>query len=342
MHFTPWRPVRRPSTPGYSPSFAPGAARSILAAALVALAAARGFGQTAADAASSADDAQMTRLSAAGDSFVMGDGLLGPNVTLSFTRDFLMGRFLVTNRRFQEFIDAGGYDDQALWTAQGWSWKGKISRPAYWGARGFADPAQPVVGVSWYECAAFCNWLSRQEGLDPAYGADGRADTAASGYRLPTEAEWEYAAAKGGPDQAERIYPWGTAWDPANAVCAVTPPRAKTTAAVGSRSPRGDTPQGLADMSGNAWEWCSDNAQRDDAVTSVPGADRYWFQGDAPSAFMILRGGAWCNDFPNGFRASFRGFTTRPGNRANSIGFRVVRGAAPEAAREDAGGSPGE
>jgi formylglycine-generating enzyme required for sulfatase activity len=275
--------------------------------------------------AETAVDIALIEIHAAGDSVVMGDGVLGPNAAETISYDYLISKFAITNAEFKAFMDDGGYGDSSLWTANGWAWKGKVDRPAFSATRGFADPDQPVVGVSWYEAVAYCNWLSLKEGLSPAYDGSGRADLGATGYRLPTEAEWEYAGAKGAPGQAERIYPWGDAWDPRNTVCSVTPVRSKTTAAVGSRSPQGDTPQGLADMSGNVWQWCTDTVQRDDAFADSPSTDRYYFQGDAASASMILRGGSWCNDFPNGFRVAFRGFTTRPTNRANVIGFRIVR-----------------
>jgi sulfatase modifying factor 1 len=186
-------------------------------------------------------------------------------------------------------------------------------------------PNQPVVGVSWYEAVAYCNWLSRKEELAPADDDSGHVVPEASGYRLPTEAEWKYVAAKGAPDQAGRIYPWGDTWDSKNAVCRVSPARASNTASVGSKSPQGDTPQGLADMSGNVWQWCSDNAESDERIADSPRPDRYYFKGDSTGVRMVLRGGSWCNDFVNGFRAAFRSFTAVPGNRSNVSGFRVVR-----------------
>ncbi len=262
---------------------------------------------------------------AAGDSFTMGDGTLGPNVLQTISYNFLITKFLITNSQFERFISDGGYAERDYWTANGWEWKRKIERPAFWNDRRFNGPDQPVVGVSWYEAVAFCNWLSRQEGLPPAYDDSGQADFSAHGYRLPTEVEWEYASAKGSPDQAERIYPWGDEWDPNNAVCRVTPSKAMHTAPVGSRSPQGDTPQELADMSGNVWEWCSDNSQSDGMIADSPSQDRYCFRADSVSEHMMLRGGSWGNDFKNGFRCAFRNYTAIPAARHNVTGFRVVR-----------------
>jgi formylglycine-generating enzyme required for sulfatase activity len=255
----------------------------------------------------------------------MGDGLLGPNVPQTISYNFSMSRFPITNSQFGRFIAGGGYAERSYWTVNGWKWKGKTAQPAYWKNYEFNGPDQPVVGVSLYEAVAYCNWLSLQEGLIPAYDGSGRASLRASGYRLPTETEWEYAAAKGAPDQAERIYPWGDTWDPKNAVSSVAPARALKTASVGSKSPQGDTPQGLAEMSGNVWQWCSDNAQSDDSIADSTRSDRYCFRSDSTTERMALRGGSWCSGFMNGFRSAFRSFTTMPGNRYNVIGFRIVR-----------------
>jgi formylglycine-generating enzyme required for sulfatase activity len=275
--------------------------------------------------AQSATEIVFIEICSAGDSFTMGEGSLGPNVWQTISYNFSISKFPITNSQFGEFIADGGYAERSYWTANGWAWKGKILQPAYWNEPKFNGPDQPIVGVSWYEAVAYCNWLSLKEGLTPAYDGCGRANLGASGYRLPTETEWEYAAAKGAPDQAERIYPWGDTWNPKNAVCRVAPARASNTAPVGSRSPQGDTPQGLADMSGNVWQWCSDNAQSDDEIARSPHLDRYCFRSDSMTEYMVLRGGSWYNDFQNGFRSAFRSFTTLPGNRHRVCGFRIVR-----------------
>jgi len=276
-------------------------------------------------AAQSPTDIPMVEIHAAGDSFTMGDGQLGPNVAQTLSYDFSISKYPITNRQFAAFIAEGGYAERRYWTANGWAWRGKIRQPAFWDDADFNDPDQPVVGVSWYEAVAYCNWLSAKEGLAPAYDDSGRAELGAGGYRLPTEVEWEYAAAKGGPDQPERIFAWGDDWDPSLAVCRVAPAKAWKTARVGSKSPQGDTPQGLADMSGNVWQWCSDNAQSDAQIAAAPRSDRYFFRSDSPTEYMVLRGGSWWNDFRNGFRASFRNFTTLPGSRHRVCGFRIVR-----------------
>jgi len=267
----------------------------------------------------------LVEVCAAGDSFTMGDGLFGPDTSQTISYDFSMSSFPITNSQFGRFIVEGGYAERSFWTANGWKWKGKIAQPAYWKDGRFNGPNQPVVGVSWYEAVAYCNWLSFKNGLTPAYDGTGRANIQASGYRLPIETEWEYAAAKGAPDLAERIYPWGNTWDSKNLVCSVAPARAVNTASVGSRSPIGDTPNGLADMSDNVWQWCSDNAQSDEAIAASPRRNRYCFRSDSPTEGMVLRGGSWYNDFRNGFRSAFRNLTARLGSRHDVTGFRIVR-----------------
>ena len=104
-----------------------------------------------------------------------------------------MSKTEITNAQFQQFMDDGGYSSETFWTTNGWSWKttNTITEPSFWTDPNFNGSTQPVVGVSWYEAVAFCNWLSDKEGLTRAYNAAGMATLTASGYRLPTEVEWE-------------------------------------------------------------------------------------------------------------------------------------------------------
>jgi formylglycine-generating enzyme required for sulfatase activity len=114
-------------------------------------------------------------------------------VTLSA---YAIGRYPVTNAEFKRFIDDNGYTMQNYWTDAGWKQKESESwtKPRYWDDAQWNDPAQPVVGVSWYEAAAYCKWLSKKTGKP---------------YRLPTEAEWEFAAR----GKEGYRYPWGNQWD---------------------------------------------------------------------------------------------------------------------------------
>ncbi len=171
-----------------------------------------------------------------------------------------------------------------------------------------ADKRHPVVYVSSLEAIKFCQWLSSRE---------------RKRYRLPTEAEWEYAAR--GTDG--RTYPWGETTgrgDLANFADANTAfawsDRAindgfAESSPVGS-FPRGASPFGLDDMAGNVWEWCSDY------YDAYKGAERTNPQGPRAGSQRILRGGSWKSRF-NSLRASARSFNA-PNFAANDVGFRVV------------------
>ena len=130
---------------------------------------------------------------------------------------FRLGRSPVTNREYKIFVDAAG-----------------AAPPPFWAEQSFADPEKPVVGVSWHEALAYCEWLSSASGLR---------------FRLPTEAEWERAARGGAEGQK---YPWGGALPDAGAGIDPAhggPPR------VGLYRPNGF---GLYDMCASVHEWCSD------------------------------------------------------------------------------------
>ena len=141
-------------------------------------------------------------------------------------------KYEVTNGRFKKFMDAGGYTNSAYWSQTGWKWlqsKG-ITQPLYWNDKRYNTPQQPVVGVSWYEADAYARW---------------------AGKRLPTTLEWQAAAQ--GTDN--RIWPWGSVWDPAKANAGDGSRGAPV--AVGSY-PSGVSPFGALDMAGNVWEYTAD------------------------------------------------------------------------------------
>jgi sulfatase modifying factor 1 len=119
----------------------------------------------------------------------------------------------------------------------------------------------PVARASWFEAIAFCNWLSEQDGRTPCYRKGyGSCDFGANGYRLPTEAEWEFAARGGnlsrgtlyaGSDDPDRVA-WYGSGDPGSAAAGPGVPRVRP---AGLKQPN---ELGLYDMSGNCWEWCWD------------------------------------------------------------------------------------
>ncbi len=172
----------------------------------------------------------------------------------------------------------------------------------------------PVEQVSWQDAVDFCNALSEAGGLTRAYGADGRIDPAASGYRLPTEAEWEYACRAG----TQTAYPYGNEirTDQANynGMYQSSGVDRQTTVAVASFPPN---PWGLCDLLGNVWEWCSDGYG---AYPSGPAVDP---QGPDAAPHRVLRGGAWSHVAPY-CRSATRHWND-PGARDRRHGFRPVR-----------------
>lgn len=196
------------------------------------------------------------------------------------------------------------------------------------------DLNRPVVNVSWYDVVEFCNKLSAITGKTPAYtyagyGTDPAAwpagwkdvynnnniscDWTASGYRLPTEAEWEWAA-RGGNQSLGYTYAGSNtegdvAWYTGNS--------SNTTHAVGTKA---SNELGLYDMSGNVWEWCWD---WDGA--SMTGTDPV---GAASGTYRVARGGCWMYD-ADYLRVAYHG-SHYPDYRGNLFGFRLVLPAVQE------------
>ncbi|MBP1467997.1 SUMF1/EgtB/PvdO family nonheme iron enzyme [Candidatus Chloroploca sp. M-50] len=214
----------------------------------------------------------------------------------------------ITVAQYALFV-AEGYDDaaQRWWTPEGWQWKQRNNhrQPGYWNDSRFTGANQPVIGVRWYEATAFCAWLSERlaEVLPPGYGL-----------RLPTEAEWEVAAAYAGQGQ-RRPYPWGDV--------APTPDLAiYKESDVGRPAPVGCCPAGAAacgalDMVGNVDEWASSSSQGYPGQAAQEVKDFTPDNGDVP-----LRGGSWWNGSTS-VRCGAR-YWFRPDVRGGSRGFRVV------------------
>jgi formylglycine-generating enzyme required for sulfatase activity len=185
----------------------------------------------------------------------------------------------------------------------------------------FKGPDRPVEQISWAEAARFCNERSKREGLEPCYNDDAECNFKASGYRLPTEAEWEYACRAGatsdyyfGPDP-QRLAEH--AWYGENG--------AKTTHPVAAKKPNA---WGLYDMLGNVAEWCND-VYDEKYYASAPASNP---TGAADGERYVLRGGAW-NSGAKQCRSSSR-VGENPGFQdacfaRDAIGFRCVRRAEP-------------
>lgn len=193
---------------------------------------------------------------------------------------------------------------------------------------------QPVVQVSWLDAALYCNWLSEQEGLSPFYDIEDDEllgfNSAAVGYRLPTEAEWEWAARTDGSGNVLR-YAWGEQMPPpANAGnFADTSVRAFMGAYIAGyddtfmgTAPVGQfavNSRGMYDMAGNVSEWVHDYYG---TTISLGGSVEVDPLGPSSGAYHTIKGSSWAHSGITELRLSFRDF----GDAArNDLGFRIAR-----------------
>jgi serine/threonine protein kinase len=250
----------------------------------------------------------------------------GPAKSLiDIPRDFELSQTEVTQDQFRLFVKAKGYRTSAelgvgergpgAWLRKAGSTEDTWSEGATWDTWRTELPGDlPVTCVSWEDAVAFCNWLSEKEHLTPCYqplgGPQGGWDCKfqATGYRLPTEAEWEYAAR----DSDQRLYPSPRdvllqhGWFLENAEGQPHPVGGKT-----------GTRRDLSDVWGNVWEWCWDHqpAIVPRTAPTLTGPEN----GDK----RVVRGGSWADPAPQNAAATRRAFL--PDHRANDLGFRVAR-----------------
>jgi formylglycine-generating enzyme required for sulfatase activity len=212
--------------------------------------------------------------------------------------DYYIARHPVSVGEYRAFVDGAGYLHRRHWTEAGWSWREESDRtePDLWADENWAgDGRLPVVGVSWYEAYAYCQWLSEATGRD---------------YRLPNEAEWEKAARGTGG----RWYPWGDTFDASR--CNARASGLERTMVVGSYSPAGDSPYGCADMAGNASQW---TMSRFWPYPYDAGDGRDDPQGNAE---RVTRGGSWHSPVLR-VRSVSRGMND-PWFTDNDVGFRCA------------------
>ncbi|WP_295386036.1 formylglycine-generating enzyme family protein [uncultured Thiodictyon sp.] len=203
-----------------------------------------------------------------------------PRHRVLIARPFAMGRYPVTCDEYDLFCADTGRE-----------------RPD---DRGWGRERRPAIGVSWDDAVAYCLWLSQQTGRP---------------FRLPTEAEWEYAARAG----ADTRYWWGNAIGQGNANCAGGGSRwdNRQTAPVGSFSPN---PFGLYDTAGNVWEWVQDGWH--DSYVGAPADGSEWHDA-CVGVGRVLRGGSW-NSYPWGIRVSNR-LRRDPDFRSVYLGLRLAQ-----------------
>ncbi len=229
---------------------------------------------------------------------------------------FAIDRTPVTNRRWLGFLADGGYDDERLWTAEGWAWRQEedLHAPLFWRREGDGGWSvlrfgrrldvthlldEPVQHVCAHEADAFARWAGR---------------------RLPTEAEWEAAATWDPSTRTKRRHPWGDAApsaDHANLGQAHDGPLA-----VGSL-PLGASPSGVLGLMGDVWEWTSSPFVPHPGFEAFPYreySDVFW-GGD----YRVLRGGSWAADHL-AVRGTFRNWD-HPIRRQIFCGVRTARDA---------------
>ena len=248
-----------------------------------------------------------------------GDGNEKPVHKVKISQPYYIGKYDVTVAQFRAFADAMKFQTEAEKCNKGWTVKdGKWQEVTgvTWRNPGFTqDDNHPVVVVTWNDAQDFCKWATKLTGRT---------------VRLPTEAEWEYAAR--GPKGLK--YPWGDKWEGIMAnVADASLRRAGFNMQWGEikeddgypfTSPGGAFKNaswcGAYDMAGNVWQWCQDYFN-DKYYGESPAVDP---QGPATGGDRVLRGGCW-NNGPANCRSARR-LRSNPGNRDANDGFRVVVG----------------
>ena len=245
----------------------------------------------------------MVQIEAKGKSFMMGseDGLdrEKPVHKVTFDYNYELGKTPVTIEQYMYFV----YDTNSHypeWLEEWNEYNILTGSDNHYKKLDLLNPAReqtPIVGVSWQDAKAYCDWLSKKSG---------------DKYRLPTEAEWEYACRAGtttkwsfGDDKSKlKEYAWYE--DNSNS----------KTQEVGLKKPN---PWGLYDMHGNVWEWCEDDWENNYNSTPRDGSAHE----NKNTRYKVLRGGSWLDDADD-TRSAYR-FYWGVDDRSNYVGFRLLR-----------------
>ncbi len=228
--------------------------------------------------------------------FIMGSSAISddekPPHNVTITQGFWLDLTPVTNAMYARFVKTGGYRKPELWTPGGWQWVQANKKAGPHDYEGFTEPDQPRVGITWFEAFAYCRWR---------------------GGRLPTEAEWEWAAR--GPKN--RVYPWGNCFD-ANRVIFGGNSAGKTVMVNAQTRLGGASWVGALDMSGNVWEWTS-TLYRPYPYNAMDGREEL----DDNNRERVGRGGSWGL---NGdlLQGAFR-YRVGPSYANYSLGIRCAR-----------------
>jgi len=237
----------------------------------------------------------------------------GPVHQVNIT-SFALGRTEITRGQFAEFVKSSGYiTGDKCWTLENGTYE---ERKGDWREPGYPqDDNHPVACINWNDALAYAEWMSQKTGKQ---------------YRLPTEAEWEYAArgntktarywgvnpdeacgyANGADKTAQATIQGATSWSVHHCTDGFA-----YTAAVARFKPNA---YGLYDMLGNVWEWTEDSYH--DSYNGAPTDGSAWQGGGAK---RVLRGGSW-NNSPRNVRAAVRNMDN-PEIRFSSFGFRLAR-----------------
>lgn len=242
--------------------------------------------------------------------------------------DFYIGKYEITISQYKAFLadnytefDKYGVRHHLPKAPDSTWWQGHVDTKKYWSSQvkkwwGLNNKF-PIFKITWYEAIAYCNWLSKKEKLQPCYSIIDRTikiDLTKNGYRLPTEAEWEFAARGGNKSKNTRFSGSNNfnevAWVDDNTL--LTGPKT-----IGTKKPN---ELGIYDMSGNVWEWCSDYYSPFFYKNSKNKKNPF---NNSPTGYRTIRGGSWH------YRVNLATIYTRDGPKpayANyNYGFRIAR-----------------
>jgi formylglycine-generating enzyme required for sulfatase activity len=233
-----------------------------------------------------------------------------PQHEVTIDAPFVMAKYLITKGEFAAFVQETGYTPAPGCVL--YSLQYHVSPQADWKLPAFVQTERdPVVCVSWQDAKAYIGWLNKKVANSADFTIEGP-------YRLPSEAEWEYAARAG----SRTARWWGDSIGHNNAVCARCGSKwdQAQTAPVGSFHPN---PFGLYDLPGNVWQWtedCWDKSYIDAPANGLPRLT-------ASCDYRVWRGGSWAS-FPWLVRSATR-TSNRSDQRANDTGFRIAKTLAP-------------